>query len=307
MGEVGTPIAVRRGRLRASWRAFLEEADVTVPRLLAALPAPIAAQDDTPDVIATYLAEGPVALDLVAPHLAGPSRILEVGSGIGVVSRFLAAQGHEVVATEPAPDGFDRMHGLADAVDTVCGPLSSGGGLRRLDLGVDDLDPTVLGTFDLVFSANVLEHVPDPARAVLHLQRFLGRDGVQVHVCPNYALPYDPHIRRPLVPLVPRVTRWLLPSGVRESPEFRSVNFVTARRIRRAVQRSGRRIRFERGLLAAAVERFGSDPAFADRHGGLAPIVRAVGTLGVGRLLALVPPGLASPMRFSVEGDSSDG
>lgn len=286
--------------LTAAWDRFLADRGVDAASLLAALPAHVERSARVRELVATYLDEGPVAVGLVAPHLGPRLRILEVGSGIGLVSRFLAELGHEVVATEPSPDGFDLMRDLTAAVDAACGPVGGPGTLRRLELGVDDLDPARLGRFDLVFSSNVIEHVPDPERAVVHLQRFVAPDGVQTHVCPNYALPYDPHIRRPLVPLAPQVTHRLLPRRLGDAPEFRSVNFVTARRVQRATAAAGLELEFEPGLLAAALDRFAVDATFAARHAGLGPAVRALRVLRLDRLLRRIPPRFASPMRFTV-------
>lgn len=295
------------GDLHAAWRAFHARHAITSDTMLAGLGAEAATHPRIAEVITTYLDEGPVAVDLVAPHLVRPSRVLEVGSGIGLVSRFLAEAGHDVVATEPAPEGFDLMRDMTAAVDAVCGPVTGPGSLRRLDLGVDDLDLDELGRFDLVFSANVIEHVPDPARALVHMQRFVTDGGLQVHVCPNYAFPYEPHIRWPLLPFFPAATRRLLPPALRDAPEFLSVNFVTAGRMRRAARSAGLRIEFDRGLLVAALNRFDADPTFAARHARLGRAVRWIRRLGLDRLLARVSPGLASPMRFTVRaGDGPD-
>lgn len=286
--------------LPLAWVEFLDERRVTAPAVLAALPTGFSADGRVRELVTTYLDEGPVAVDLLAPHLGRPMRILEIGSGIGLVSRFLAGLGHDVVATEPAAEGFELMRALTIAVDVVCGPLVGTGSLTRLDAPVDDLDPVELGAFDVVFSANVIEHVPDPVRALRHLQRFVTAGGIQTHVCPNYAFPYDPHIRRPLIPVFPASTRRLLPSRLAEAPEFTSVNFVTAAQVRRTARAEGLDIEFGRGTLAAALERFDVDPTFADRHAGLGPFVRALGALGISRLLARIPPRFASPMRFVI-------
>lgn len=292
------------GGLISALRHFMADHGVTATGVLAGLGSEVAARPRIAELVTTYLDEGPVAIELVAPHLGRPSRILEVGSGIGLVSRFLAELGHEVVATEPAPAGFDLMRDIAAAIDEICGPVPGPGSLHRLDLGVDDLDPAVLGRFDLVFSANVIEHVPDPERALLHLQRFVTEDGVQTHVCPNYAFPYDPHIGRPLLPLIPAATRPLLPRHLRDDAAFRTVNFVTAHRVRRTARSAGLDVAFTEGLLGAALDRFASDTTFSDRHAGIGPAVGLVRLLGLARLVAKVPPLLASPMRFTLRSRS---
>jgi hypothetical protein len=130
---------------------------------------------------------------------------------------------------------------------------------------------------------------------------------VQRHVCPNYAFPYEPHIYLPLVPVAPSLTRLLLPKRITRTGLWESLNFVTARQVRRWARRAGVEVRFDRGVLAEAVERFLADPVFAERHAGLGRIVRLLWRLGVVPLLRRLPPGAVSPMRFTVSGPTRDG
>jgi SAM-dependent methyltransferase len=166
---------------------------------------------DRPENLAVHLNEVPVALDLLAPLLdaEAPRRILEVGSGIGAVTACLRADGHAVVAIEPAGPGFEDMLLLMRALNIAVAALQPVPALSDappLPIDVDDLDPVVHGRFDVVFSANVLEHVPDPISALKRMQSVLAEGGVQRHVCQNYAFPYEPHFYLPLVPFVPSFT-----------------------------------------------------------------------------------------------------
>ena len=281
---------------------LLDELKRTAPLELARL-AP-----DRPDLLEkleTYLNEVPVALGLLAPLLDAetPRRILEVGSGIGAVTACLRADGHEVIAIEPAGPGFRDMRLLQRAIEVTVAALQSGAAssdLSPLPIGVDDLDPAVHGRFDVVFSANVLEHVPDPISALERMQSVLAEGGVQRHVCPNYAFPYEPHFFLPLVPFVPSLTRLLLPSRITQTGLWESLNFVTARQVHRWARRASAEVRFDRGVLAEAVERFLADPVFAERHSGLSSVVRVLERLGVVPLLRKLPAGTVSPMRFTI-------
>jgi hypothetical protein len=130
---------------------------------------------------------------------------------------------------------------------------------------------------------------------------------VQRHVCPNYAFPYEPHFYLLLVPFVPSLTRLLLPKRITRTGLWESLNFVTARQVRRWARRAGVEVRFDRGVLAEAVERFLADPVFAERHAGLGRVVRLLQRLGVVPLLRRLPTGAVSPMRFTVSGLARDG
>jgi len=292
----------------AEFRAALSRAATSiVPEIAPGRPGVIG-------LLETYLGEVPTALDALDRVLDSPRRfrILEVGSGIGAVAACLRFVGHEVVALEPRGPGFETaavpdFRGSADilllqrVISTAseeCGvPADTGG---ELTIDVDGLDPRLHGRFDVVFSVNVLEHVPDSDSALARMQSVLVDGGKQRHVCPNYAFPYEPHFFLPLVPFVPSLTRLLLPGRITQTGLWESLNFVTARQVRRWARRASVEVRFDRGVLAEAVERFLADPVFAERHAGLGRVVRLLQRLGVVPLLRGLPARIVSPMRFTV-------
>lgn len=227
--------------------------------------------------------------------------MLEVGGGIGAVAACLAHLGFEVVAIEPGGLGFEDMLTLQKSVEVALEGLPEPSGSYAIrPIGVEDLDPDVHGLFSVVFSANVLEHVDNPALALDRMQAVLADGGVQTHVCPNYAFPYEPHFFVPLLPLRPAATRRLLPRSTTETPLWSSLNFVTARQVRRWARSAGVDVLFAPGVLAEALDRFMSDAVFAERHRGLGTVVRLLRRLGLVRLVRRIPAGLSSPMRFTV-------
>lgn len=108
---------------------------------------------------------------------------LEVGCGGGYQTRFLAGVSDRVVATE-----------FMESSD----PRASAYGIKRAQTGLADFsnvrlllaDGTALpfpdGSFDLVFSSSVLEHVVDPDRAVSEMHRVVKDSGVVVAVVPGF-------------------------------------------------------------------------------------------------------------------------
>jgi len=257
---------------------------------------------DLEELLRTYLGEVDVALDLLRSYLPEfRGRVLEVGAGMGAVSACLAHLGMEVLAIEPGGPGFEDLLLLQAAVDTALSAFPRPAGSRTvLNIGVEDLDPDVHGRFDVVFSANVLEHVEDPVLALGRMQAVVADGGVQTHVCPNYSFPYEPHFFVPLLPFKPSATRWLLPRSTTDTGLWESLNFVTARQVRRWASQAGLRIRFDRGVLAEALERFSNDPVFAERHGRLGAGVRILHRLGLVGLIRRFPATVVSPMRFTV-------
>lgn len=262
-------------------------------------------RSDLSELLRTYLNEVSVALELLEPILGDTSlRILEVGSGAGAVAFCLAELGYDITGIEPGGPGFENLVVLQGVVSAAASDLRSDasgqGSVTILQIGVDDLNPAVHGRFDIVFSANVLEHVPDLVSALARMQSVLAEGGAQRHVCPNYALPYEPHFFLPLLPFVPSLTRVLLPRRITETGLWNSLNFVTAGQVRRWARSAGVEVRFDSEVLAKAVERFLADAVFAERHSGLAGIVRVLLRLRAVRLLRRLPAGAVSPMRFTL-------
>lgn len=107
-------------------------------------------------------------LTRTATAVAGCQRVLEVGAGTGLVTRTLARQARQVVATD-----YSRamVHALMDRVAAE--------GLNNVKPFQIDLYalPDTLGSFDAVVAANVLHLVPDLAGALTALGRSLQAGG----------------------------------------------------------------------------------------------------------------------------------
>lgn len=115
-------------------------------------------------------------LDAVAlVDLDGPLDVLDLGGGTGGDAVRLAAAGHRVTVVDPSPDALASLHrrsadaGVQDAVRGIQGDAT--------DL-LEHVDP---GTVDLVLCHGVLEHVDDPAEALVAVGRVL-RPGGHVSV-----------------------------------------------------------------------------------------------------------------------------
>ena len=94
---------------------------------------------------------------------------LELGAGDGVQSRMLARYARKVLCTDL---NADRLIGESHP---------------RITYDICDAEelPYESGRFDLIYSSNLLEHVPTPERALSEMHRVLRDDGVMVHIIPN--------------------------------------------------------------------------------------------------------------------------
>jgi 2-polyprenyl-3-methyl-5-hydroxy-6-metoxy-1,4-benzoquinol methylase len=123
--------------------------------------------------------------DNLAPYCKG--RILEIGSGIGNISRFLLEQPGPVTLTDLRPEYCSRLREkYAD-----CRNLSA---VRRLDVSVTDFEATYPGLvdcFDTVLASNVVEHIGNDTQAVTNCRKMLTREGHLVILVPAYQWLYN--------------------------------------------------------------------------------------------------------------------
>ena len=96
---------------------------------------------------------------------------LELGAGDGFVSTLLADKCGKLVATDFNADRLSHCQREGVTYQT-CDAEAVG----------EHFDE---GRFDLVFSSNLLEHLPDCARALRGIHRVLTDDGITVHCVPN--------------------------------------------------------------------------------------------------------------------------
>ena len=98
-------------------------------------------------------------------------RGLELGAGDGYQSQFIARYVVSLVVTDfgaqimrrPAQTGLVYQVCDAERVDETFGP----------------------DEFDLIFSSNMMEHLPDPQRALAGMRRVLREDGLAIHIMPS--------------------------------------------------------------------------------------------------------------------------
>jgi glycosyltransferase involved in cell wall biosynthesis/SAM-dependent methyltransferase len=113
------------------------------------------------------------------------ARVLEIGCGIGYYTAFLSRLAEKVVAvdlveasSETQTPGLRRARDFVNALGienvTLCGASA------------ENL-PFADGSFDLVISNHVLEHVPDRRRAVREMHRVLSPGGHSICVVPTRA------------------------------------------------------------------------------------------------------------------------
>lgn len=284
-----------------SFRKFAEQvtADAFVERLAAGTAWPVEALRERLRLAAGEVAQTLRVLAGVA--VADGTRMIEIGAGLGLASAFLSTCGFDITALEPSGVGFEEHVSVAGAVAALVGSDHV-----VLTIGAEELDESLHGLFGVIFSNNVLEHVHDPAAALRSLTNVMTCDGLMVHSCPNYSIPFEPHFGIPLLPVRPAWTRRVLPSSIGKSALWTSLNFIRARDVQRLARGLGLDVYFRSGSLAAAVERLGTDAGFRARHRMLAIIGRVLVAIGVTTPLQWVPASWSTPMDFLLGGPGLD-
>ena len=248
-------------------------------------------------ILNTYAAECRYGFGLIARQLPASGRILEVGAGLGMLSSYLRKLGHDVTALEPSLSGFDFFAGIQAVVLEEAAT-----DLPVLHIRAEELNPSAHGTFQFIFSVNVLEHIPDAPGAMRGMASVLTPGGRMWHTCPNYVIPYEPHFGLPLIPLFPRATRLLLPRRITGDELWRSLNFITYFGLKRLARANGLTAKFRSGTMAEALRRLDSDNQFAARQSGMASkMYRVLKAIGGMSAIEALPAAVNTPMMVAME------
>jgi 2-polyprenyl-3-methyl-5-hydroxy-6-metoxy-1,4-benzoquinol methylase len=111
---------------------------------------------------------------LVEPVFAPGRRVLEIGSGLGVVSGHLQRLGGRVLSVEPDPEQADYARRRW--------------GLEVLQARFEEVDLTG-EQFDLIFSSHVIEHFPDPLAFLVKVRALARPDAYLFLETPNILAP----------------------------------------------------------------------------------------------------------------------
>ena len=252
-------------------------------------------RDYVSDILLTFANETRITLSLVEKFLNPEARILEVGAGICLFSIFLKSEDYHVVALEPALGGFSVFEEIKNAVLAYYSHID----LAVLSISAKDLDRRKHGEFDLIYSNNVIEHIPDLTSTFSAMTSVLSEKGFMVHSCPNYVIPYEPHFGIPVLKVCPGLSRRLFSKRIEGKVElWESLNFISYFNMKVLAANNYLNVKFVQGVLYESIVRFETDSHFRGRHGStwVFSLYVLLKNLGLLRMIQYLPPFLSTPM-----------
>lgn len=112
--------------------------------------------------------------------------ILEIGSGIGNISKYFLSDGATIYLSDINPEYCDVLKKKFLALPNLSG-------ISKIDLGNNNFDQDyshLFNTFETVFALNVLEHIQDDQTALRNVAKFLKKGGRLIILVPAYPLLY---------------------------------------------------------------------------------------------------------------------
>jgi len=219
-----------------------------------------------------YIAEAEffeVVLASDISKLPNGSHLVEIGAGIGLLALNLAAHGFEVTAFEPEASGFTEMYAMREVIlSNWVGKIPAVNFIDHYIDATTELDKPA----DYMFAINVIEHVPEYERLIVNALRLKSAPATLRLICPNYAIPYEPHLEIPII-LTKNLTERIFKTRIAKSTIPNPVNFwqdlswPTQRKLRHKLHNLGLVAEFSRDATNHYINRALSDPKFIERKG----------------------------------------
>ena len=224
------------------------------------------------DPLRTYISEAKFFKNIVTPDVANlisDSYVIEVGSGIGLLSLHLASLGFEVTAFEPQSSGFNQMNAMRSLISENWKPSAPQVEFREASLNqTTQLEKLA----DYIFAINVIEHVHNFEELITHAVKAKTPEATMRIVCPNYSIPYEPHFNIPII-FTKRITKFIFGhkihnSKIPDSDEFwGDLSWPTQKKLKKILKSKGWNVEFSRDATHEYLNRAFSDSDFIVRKG----------------------------------------
>ena len=214
--------------------------------------------------------------------LPSESHLVEIGAGIGLLALNLAARGYNVTAFEPEARGFTEMHSMRETV--VSNWVGKFPAVNFVDKFID-AETKLDKPADYMFAINVIEHVPEYEQLIVNALRFKSQSATLRLICPNYAIPYEPHLEIPII-LTKNLTWRIFKKRISKSAIPNPVDFwkdlswPSQRKLEKLLKEMGVVAEISRDATYHYVRRALSDPKFIERKGPIfGPLLKISATI----------------------------
>ncbi len=251
---------------------------------------------------ATAVNQAKFGLSRIMPVLGRPTgsdfQVLEVGAGSMLLSAYLASVGLRVTALEPLTPDFSWFQALQTEVLAYCS--REGIKFERVESMAEEY--VTPGRYDLIFTIHVLEHMRDPLHALENMYQSLKEPGVLLAVCPNYDVPFEPHLGIFLVGLSKSLNSRLYARRVAaKSKVWDGLYFIRYSRLRRYLDEKRIRYSFNRCMVRDMFQQLGKDEfLYARMPSFVRWSYRILQSAGVINFLSLLPLRMQTPMELLV-------
>ncbi|MBT8195246.1 MAG: class I SAM-dependent methyltransferase, partial [Bacteroidia bacterium] len=121
----------------------------------------------------------------VAPYASG--RVLEIGSGIGNISKFFIINNWDITLTDIRDHYCDKLRDRFSDHSNLRE-------VRNIDLvhaNFENEYPDILNSFDFIFALNVVEHIEEHELALANAKKLLTKEGKVFILVPAFQTLYN--------------------------------------------------------------------------------------------------------------------
>jgi hypothetical protein len=225
--------------------------------------------------IRTYIGEADFYYSILKSDLQGIKKgatVVEIGSGTGLLSMYIASLGFKVYSFEPQSSGFTDMLKMKEILNHCWEsdfPVANFINDYYSDSYFKENE-----VIDYFLAVNVIEHIPNYGELIQDVKIKMNMNSVFRIICPNYLIPYEPHFDIPII-FNKKLTLILLRKKILSSDLSNSLAFwddlswPTPSKVKRAVMDSRMSIDFSRQTTKSYLERPVMDDSFKQRKNKL--------------------------------------
>ena len=225
--------------------------------------------------IRTYIGEADFYFSILKPDLQAikkGSAVVEIGSGTGLLSMYVASLGYKVYSFEPQSSGFKDMLEMKELLKECWEsdfPIANFINDYYSESYFKENE-----VIDYFIAVNVIEHIPNYPELIQNVKKKMNNNSIFRIICPNYLIPYEPHFDIPIF-FNKKSTLFLLRnkilnSGLTEPLEFwDDLSWPTPQKVKKAVIDSGMSVAFSRQTSKSYLKRPVMDDSFKQRKNKL--------------------------------------